>query len=422
MRVIFWLVVILLLSISTIVYYRLNMTQENIGKVFKDSFKQVENLENVKQKVINKFGNSKIVFLVLGLDHNWVEGHLPTSEGARSDTIILVTLDLYNQELRLLSIPRDLRVYYKDYGYYDKINAAIVVGGPRLTKRIVSETLSVYIDYIVVIKQKAIKNLVDCIGGVYIDVEKDMFYEDRWGNLRVDLKKGRQLLNGEQLIGYIRFRMDEEGDIGRIRRQNQAIIEIMQQLPNKVSKDNIMKILSDVLPYIQTDLDKEKILLLFELSKISNLKYRSYKLPIRTLDIEGVSYVELEKHSDVVKGWYKGYDKLAIVNACRVDNTYQIYDKYIAGSKYILNSSTYLDSYLPFSIVLSKNGDNPLYYRIPFGKAMSVKDFIYNRYVDSSSQIYSANRDIYQSEIREIRKLIYDNDVILILGDDSIDK
>lgn len=398
---------------------------DNMISIFSKVFNSEKKENKVKEKdeLIKKIGSNKLVFLVLGLDYNWVEGHKPTSKGARSDTIILVVTDLYNQEVRLMSIPRDLRVYYDDQGYYDKINAAIVIGGPQLTKKIISNLLSVHIDYVFVIKQQAIKNIVDSIGGVYIDVEKDMSYEDKWGNLKIDLKKGRQLLNGDQVIGYMRFRMDEEGDLGRIRRQNQAIIEIMNQLPSKINSSNILKILESVLPYIQTDLTKEKIMLLVNFMSNFSFSYRSYKLPVNAIEIEGVSYVELVDYKDVVNAWYKGYQKLAILNACQEDNNSKIFDTYIKGSKFYLNSSDYLDDYIEYTVILQKGEEkNSLYYRLPFGKAMTLKEFIYNRYIYTASQIYLKKNYLYENEIKKIRDNFINNDVVLILGEDSVGK
>lgn len=424
-KIVFGIAGILLIAFIAFWFLGKKNNNGNVVNIFSGVFNNEKIEENAKKKdeLIKKIGSDKLVFLVLGLDYNWVEGHKPTSKGARSDTIILVVMDLYNQEVRLMSIPRDLRVYYEDQGYYDKINAAIVIGGPQLTKKIISNLLSVHIDYVFVIKQQAIKNIVDSIGGVYIDVEKDMYYEDKWGNLKIDLKKGRQLLNGDQVIGYMRFRMDEEGDLGRIRRQNQAIIEIMNQLPSKINSSNILKILESVLPYIQTDLTKEKIMLLVDFMSNFSFSYRSYKLPVNPIEVEGVSYVELGDYKDVVTAWYKGYKKLAILNACHEDNNLRIFNTYIRGSKFYLNSNDYLDDYIEYSIILQKSEEkSSLYYRLPFGKAMTLKEFIFNRYIYTASQIYLKKSYLYENEIKKIKDNFMNNDVVLILGEDSVGK
>lgn len=429
MRVVIFisLVVILLISIFFVFFTPKDSGEKKIINIISSVLSEKSENRNSFQKkddIMKKFGTDRLVFLILGLDHNWVEGHKPTSQGARSDAIILVTLDLYNQQVRLLSIPRDLRIYYKDYGYYDKINSAVVLGGAKLTRKIISELFGVHIDYTITIKQQAIKNLVDCIGGVYIDVEKDMFYEDRWGNLSINLKKGRQLLNGEQVIGYMRFRMDEEGDLGRIRRQNQAITQIMEQLPSKLNSSNIMSIIDNVLPYIQTDLNKEKIILLVKYMSSFKISYRSYKLPVISMEIDGVSYVQTQDYKEVIKAWYRGYQKLGIINACHVNNNMDVYNKYIHGSKFYLNGTEFFDEYIPISIILQKEETekNSLYYILPFGKVMTLKEFIYNRYIDTKSEIYIRKTFLYDTEISKLMNFYNSNDVILILGEDSVGK
>ena len=82
--------------------------------------------------------------------------------------------------------------------------------------------MGIQLNYYVVIDFKGFKRLVDAIGGIDIVVDKDMYYEDPWDNFVIDLQKGKQHLNGETAIQYVRYR-DEEGDIGRIRRQQQFL-------------------------------------------------------------------------------------------------------------------------------------------------------------------------------------------------------
>src|SRR4029079_567203 len=87
------------------------------------------------------------------------------------------------------------------------------------TLETVDQFLGIRIDYYVLVKLGAMQQFVDKIGGVPVDVEKDMDYEDRWGHLFIHLKKGLQTLNGQQMEGYMRFRHDAESDYGRMRRQ-----------------------------------------------------------------------------------------------------------------------------------------------------------------------------------------------------------
>ena len=76
---------------------------------------------------------------------------------------------------------------------------------------------------------QGIQQLVDKIGGIEVTVEKDMNYIDQAGDLYIDIKKVK-LLNGEQIVQYLRFRYDDEGDIGRIRRRKILYLPLLNLL------------------------------------------------------------------------------------------------------------------------------------------------------------------------------------------------
>ncbi|MGC8815307.1 MAG: LCP family protein [bacterium] len=392
---------------------------KNIFSIFFDN-----NKEDKKKDYTKVFNSKKLVFLILGTDYNWTNDHKPISEKSRTDTIILATLDIYDNELRMVSIPRDLRVYYDEpYNYYDKINAANAIEGPKLTKKIISNLFNIHIDYIILIKQRAIKELVDAISGVYIYVEKDMYYNDNWGNLHIDLKKGYQLLNGDQVIGYMRFRMDEEGDLGRIRRQQQAIKEILSQLKDKVNISNLPVIINRVLPYIQTDLTKENIINLVDYFKNNSVKMKTYSLLVNTVEIEGISYVELVgDYKKVIEAFYKGYPVISIFNGTDLDNSIinKLYDYYAIDKKFYVIDSGYSDDYYNQTIVITKDKskDSKLYYFIPVCKVFNVDEFIYNRYYNIESDIYLVNKNLYEQSRNLLFDAIKKSDEILILGDD----
>lgn len=132
-----------------------------------------------------------------------------------SDTLVVMAFDTRTKEARALSIPRDTRVEIPGHGTC-KINSAHVYGGPELTRQVVHELLGADIDYYIKTNTSGLRGLVDLVGGVYIKVDKDMRYTDRHGGLHINLKASseKQLLNGEQAEGYVRFRHDRYGDSG----------------------------------------------------------------------------------------------------------------------------------------------------------------------------------------------------------------
>src|SRR5256712_12932657 len=100
------------------------------------------------------------------------------------------------------------------------------------------------------------------MGGVEVDVEKDMAYTDWWANLYIDLKKGRQFLSGDQAMQYMRFRHDEEGDIGRVRRQQQVFVAIAQRIKSPAMIPLSPRLLQAFVQHTQTNLSVSELITL----------------------------------------------------------------------------------------------------------------------------------------------------------------
>ena len=165
--------------------------------------------------------NVGINVLVVGTDE--VEGT------RRSDAISVIHINQEQAKVRALSIPRDTRVTIDGIGV-SKINHAYAYGGVNLLSKTVSDFLSIPIHNHIVINSKGIKTLIDEIGGITINVESPMQYDDFAGNLHINFKAGKTHLNGEDLLKYVRFRNDSEGDIGRIERQQAVSTLLFNQI------------------------------------------------------------------------------------------------------------------------------------------------------------------------------------------------
>ncbi len=149
-------------------------------------------------------------FLVVGL----------TQDQNRTDTIMVVQWDDLHKQARILSLPRDTGVQIVGIGI-TKIVHAYATGGIGRTRVAVSRELGIAIPHYFVFTLPALRHLVDRIGGVSVTVEKRMVYTDRKQGLYINLYPGPQVLNGARAEQYLRFRHDNEADIGRIRRQQQ---------------------------------------------------------------------------------------------------------------------------------------------------------------------------------------------------------
>lgn len=150
---------------------------------------------------------------------------------SRADTLMLISVDPDRDRLSVLSIPRDTRALIPGVGT-TKINSAYAFGGPGLTIKTVEGLIGLPIHYYVKLGPRSFAHIIDAIGGVEVDVEKDMQYTDNWAGLHIDLKKGRQLLTGDQAEQYIRFRHDALGDISRVERQQKVLMALFAKLKN----------------------------------------------------------------------------------------------------------------------------------------------------------------------------------------------
>lgn len=164
--------------------------------------------------------------LFLGIDKK--EGNL-----AKTDTVLLFTANLETNNLSCLFIPRDTRVAIKNGGY-DKINHAFAFGKEPLTLDTVQNLLDIEIDHYIRLDMDTFKKIIDTLGGVEVDVEHDMHYEDPYDEegLKIDLKRGRKTLLGKDTLDYLRYQ-DARGDLGRIERQKEFVPIFLNQFRQK---------------------------------------------------------------------------------------------------------------------------------------------------------------------------------------------
>ena len=175
----------------------------------------------------------------------------------RSDTLFVVMLDKSKKNAALLSVPRDTRVIIKEHGW-DKINAAFAYGGYKLTRETVQDFLGIKLNNYVVVDFQGFKGLVDAVGGVDINVEKRMYYYDPYDGFEIDLKPGKQHLDGKMAMQYVRYR-DEEGDIGRIRRQQKFMMALYQQIASKNIIAKVPGVSKQIMSMVKTDLSLKEM-------------------------------------------------------------------------------------------------------------------------------------------------------------------
>src|SRR5574344_681831 len=198
--------------------------------------------------------------LLLGVDANGSTTDPFT--GARSDTIVVMTIDPKTHSVKAISVPRDSKVYLAGNNDVQKINAAHAIGGVDMTKRTVEETLGIKIDRYIVVSDQAVENLVNSLGGVPVYVEQNMSYDDNSGHLHVHLRKGNDILDGRNAVGYLRFRHDGLGDIGRTQRQQWFLKGLLEKVKSPQTFAKLPQILNIAQKYIKTDMS------IYELSQV----------------------------------------------------------------------------------------------------------------------------------------------------------
>ena len=168
-----------------------------------------------------------------------------------TDTIMAVKYNPKLQKASMLSIPRDTFVgTNKDTATtWDKINSKYQLN-PQSTLDAVNKLTGLNIKYYITVDTKALRDLVDAIGGVYFDVPIDMDYDDNTQDLYIHLKAGYQLLNGQQAEWVVRFRHNNNGtsysteygdnDLGRMKTQREFIKAVLSQTmkPSNLTKIN----------------------------------------------------------------------------------------------------------------------------------------------------------------------------------------
>jgi len=191
--------------------------------------------------------------LVMGIDGN-------EKFNGRSDSMLLVRFDNSDRRINILTIPRDTRVNIPNYGYH-KINAANVFGGVKLAIETVQQKLNgVKIDRFIRLDSSGLDRVIDALGGVEIDVPKAMKYEDKTQKLYIDLQPGLQTLNGKQAEGFIRFRDDGLGDIGRVKRQQIMIQALKAKLNNPLTFLKLPELIPIVQKYTDTNLSFDEMI------------------------------------------------------------------------------------------------------------------------------------------------------------------
>lgn len=228
--------------------------------------KESKSVEGVKVETPKKIKNSEpFIVAIFGIDTRG-------EKNSRTDTIMLVRYDRENKDAQIVSIPRDSYVKIKGHGY-DKINAAHAYGDLELAIDTIENLMDIKVDYYARADFKAFSDITEILGGVEVTVDKKMA-----GN-GINIKAGTQVLEGTQLLDYVRFRKDSNGDFGRIERQQEVMIKLTDKILSFDSITKLPSIISTINDNVETNIDwKEFISLASDLKSMEDINIEQHTI------------------------------------------------------------------------------------------------------------------------------------------------
>jgi len=230
--------------------------------------------------------------------------------GMRSDTIMLMSINGYTDEISVLSIPRDTRIPVGNG--HQKVNAAIGIGAQEVKKnkddgidiaedyaiRKIKDLTGLPVHRYVTIDFDGFKKIIDALGGVDFEIPFHMKYDDPYQNLHIDLKPGMQHLDGQAAHDFVRFRQGNPGypgyatgDLGRIEAQQAFFRAIVDQKARPEYLGKAGELYDIMSKYVKTNYAyKEVMRNLGVAANLTSDNVRMIQLPGQPQMIGGVSY------------------------------------------------------------------------------------------------------------------------------------
>jgi LCP family protein required for cell wall assembly len=220
----------------------------------------------------------------------------------RSDTVMLLRADPEKKALTMLSFPRDLIVQHAGCeghpSWTGKINESYAYCGPRGTLMTVKDLTGIPINYMITVNFRAFTNIVDKVGGVYMDVDHRYFNDNAGAGAggtyaKIDLQPGYQQLNGKQALDFVRFR-HTDSDLYRVVRQQEFVKALKQRISTAWDIFQLPGIVKAVTENIEVGKGGGKELSAGEVLKYANLAYTLPAGNFQQVPLDGVSgYSEL---------------------------------------------------------------------------------------------------------------------------------
>lgn len=207
------------------------------------------------------------------------------------NTDVMFALRVENGTTRIIQVPRDTYIDSARFGGV-KANALYAYGGAEAVKQELSQRLGRPIDHHILVNLGAIRRMGDVLGGVEVNVPKRMYYVDNSQGLYIDLQPGPQTLRGRDLEGFLRWRHDEEGDLGRIDRQKLVLDALFRKLTRPENLVRLPSLMATAGKDLETDLGPMQIGGL--ITAMASTTFNAERLGGRPFDQDGISYWEAD--------------------------------------------------------------------------------------------------------------------------------
>lgn len=229
-------------------------------------------------------GGEPVHILLLGSDRR------PDEQVARTDTMMLLTIDPPSRRALLLSLPRDLWVSIPGFGE-NRLNTAYFLGevyaypggGAQLAKETVSRLMGVPVEYYALVDFRGFVQAVDLLGGVTIEVAEPIwdnrYPDEAYGYQPIYIPAGVQHMDGETLLKYVRTRYIGN-DFDRIRRQQQALRALAERAASLDLLPRLPELVATFGGTFSTDLEAWQLVALAELGRQIGL----LELELRAID------------------------------------------------------------------------------------------------------------------------------------------
>lgn len=268
------IIIIILLIVTGFTALRL------VAGMLRSSTSDENNVEDSylgENNVIGQNNPDELLFLFGGVDSNGEK------TGTRTDTLMLVLCNKASKDIKIVSIPRDTRVYVN--GNLDKINSAHSYGGMPLTLKTLREFMGIDLDYFLQVSFQGAVDGVDALGGIEIDVDQRVADA-------MNMKPGPHTFDGERALRYVRFRKGYgDADLGRIKTQQDFVVSFIKQALKPKNIFKLPKVYGAMSENMETNIPFSTLAsFAWSFKNISDADISTYTIDGYPETIEGVSY------------------------------------------------------------------------------------------------------------------------------------